>query len=49
MIIRGDFQKNMFTIFFPAVRKVSKRSLILNNLHNRFLHGGAVMLNFHIL
>ena len=51
MIIRGDLQEDMFTFFFFffAVGKVSKRSLTLNILHNRFLNGEAVLLNFHIL
>ena len=52
MIIRGDLQEDMFTLllfFFFAVGKVSKRSLTLNILHNRFLHGEAVLFNFHIL
>ena len=52
MIIRGDLQEDMFTLLlllFFAVGKVSKRSLTLNILHNRFLHGEAVLFNFHIL
>ena len=50
MIIRGDLQEDMFTFFFFfAVGKVSRRSLTLNVLHNRFLHGEAVLFNFHIL
>lgn len=52
MIIRGDLQEDMFTFFFfffLAVGKVSRRSLTLNVLHNRFLHGEAVLFNFHIL
>ena len=52
MIIRGDLQEDMFTLlllFFCYGYKVSKRSLTLNILYNRFLHGEAVLFNFHIL